>query len=90
MPRTGIKNRLLSVAAEEQAKRETLFSLIIRHLKGFVKYENKEMPQMRQAQGVLQVSRAVLLLFLLSQDLRGNKRLIFPKDNEQISLFTEE
>ena len=50
----------------------------------------KNMPQMRQAQGVLQVSRAVLLLFLLSQDLRGGLGLIFPKDNEQISLFTEE
>ena len=37
LPHSGIKNRLLSVAAEEQAKRKTLFSLIIRHLKGFVK-----------------------------------------------------
>lgn len=55
-----------------------------------VRYENQKMPQMRQAQGVLQVSRAVLLCFLLPQDLRGNKRLIFPTDNEQISLFTEE
>lgn len=75
MPHSGIKKRLLSVAAEEQAKRKTLFSLIIRHLKGFVKYDYKKMPQMRQ-KSLLSWPWAVLLRGLLSQDLRGIKRLI--------------
>ena len=40
---------------------------------------------MRQTQGVLQVSRAVLLHFLLSQDLRGEVGLM-----EQLSLIENE
>ena len=44
---------------------------------------------MRQAQGVLQVSRAVLLCFLLPQDLRGNKRLILRR-NEDMNISYEE
>lgn len=44
---------------------------------------------MRQKSYIPQ-SRAVLLRGLLSQDLRGGKGLIFPKDNEQISLFDME
>ena len=88
MPHSGIKNRLLSVAVEEQAKRKTLFSLIIRHLKGFVKMIIKR--SRKCGRKAIYRSLGVLLRGLLSQDLRGNKRLIFPKDNEQISLFTEE
>ena len=38
---------------------------------------------MRQAQGVLQVSRAVLLRFLLSQDLRGGKGLMDIREFQQ-------
>ena len=43
------------------------------------------MPQLRQAQGVLQVSRAVLLRFMLPQDLRGGKGLM-----EQLTLIEDE
>ena len=42
---------------------------------------------MRQAQGVLQVSRAVLLRFMLPQDLRGGKRLIFGGTTMKIELY---
>ena len=90
MPRTGLKNRLLSVAVEEQAEEKNITQPYYKAFERICQDDYKKMPQMRQAQGVLQVSRAVLLCFLLPQDLRGNKRLIFPKDNEQISLFTEE
>ena len=38
---------------------------------------------MRQAQGVLQVSRAVLLCFLLPQDLRGGKGLMDIREFQQ-------
>ena len=89
MPHSGIKNRLLSVAAEEQARRKT-FQPYYKAFERICQDDYKKLPQMRQAQGVLQVSRALLLCSLLPQDLRGNKRLIFPKDNEQISLFDME
>ena len=42
---------------------------------------------MRQAQGVLQVSRAVLLRFMLSQDFRGGKGLIFGGTTMKIELY---
>ena len=90
MPHSGIKNRLLSVAAEEQAEEKNITQPYYKAFERICQDDYKEMPPMRQTQGVLQVSRAVLLCFLLPQELRGNKRLIFAKDNEQISLFTEE
>ena len=42
---------------------------------------------MRQAQGVLQVSRAVLLRFMLPQDLRGGKGLILGGTTMKIELY---
>ena len=89
MPRTGIKNRLLSVAVEEQAEEKNITQPYYKAFERICQDDYKNMPQMRQ-KSYLPQYRAVLLLFLLPQDLRGNKRLIFPKDNEQISLFTEE
>ena len=89
MPRTGIKNRLLSVAVEEQAEEKNITQPYYKAFERICQDDYKKMPQMRQ-KSYLPQSRAVLLRGLLSQDLRGGKRLISPKDNEQISLFTEE